>query len=160
MCKMHWNSAHKLWVWDAGKWKFNEIEQQIYKHPKLNIYQFTHKLTMNTHHNFWNLMSQFFVKMLQSELRFKTKNALSLLMWLTLLHLTRSVHANPVKTLTLRRVCSKVHIGNSRLFKFELLLWDIDVYEFFFQVEYFSSKFGQSVSDNSLPEKKVFGIVK
>ena len=37
---------------DAGKWKFNEIEQQIYKHPKLNIYQFTHKLTMNTHHQF------------------------------------------------------------------------------------------------------------
>ena len=51
-----------------------------------------------------------------------------------------------------RRVCSNVNIGDLQLF-FELFLWDIDVHELVFQAEYFPSKSGQSVSEDSLPEK-------
>ena len=47
----------------------------------------------------------------------------------------------------LRGVCSYINISDLRYF-FLLLLWNIDVYEFLFQVEYFPSKFGQSVSED------------
>ena len=37
---------------------------------------------------------------------------------------------------------------------FLLFLWNIDVHELLFQAEYFPSNSGQSVSEDSLPEKK------
>ena len=53
-----------------------------------------------------------------------------------------------------RGVYSNVNIGDWLLF-FELLLWNIDIQEFLFQVEYFPSKFKQSVSADRFPEKSV-----
>ena len=41
---------------------------------------------------------------------------------------------------------------------FELLLWNIDVYEFLFQVENFPSKFGHSVSEDSFAGKIVIPL--
>ena len=49
----------------------------------------------------------------------------------------------------LRMVCSNVNIGDLHLF-LEFLLWNIDIYEFLFQAEYFLSKFGQSAEDSLL----------
>ena len=52
-------------------------------------------------------------------------------------------------------VCSNVNIGDLHLF-FEMFVcfFSVDVYELPFQTEYFPSKFGQSVSEDSLLEKQ------